>query len=179
MVREHVDTSLPRIAVVLDDRPEVYSGDGFEDAVDAAASVVTAVVGSGLTVDLHLASGSLIEGGPDIGVQPLLDLLAEVRPTDGTSFGSVLQRLRHRRRGDTAILLTGTGSGDAPDDDALPRTAGSELNQAAALSEVYPTVVIGAFGGIDVTATRLPGVTLIVAADAAAFADGWNAVPAW
>ncbi len=94
-----MDTSLPRIAVVLDDRPEVYDGDGFEDAVDAAASVVTAVVGSGLTVDLHLASGALIEGGPDIGVQPLLDLLAEVRPVEGTPFGSVLQRLRHRRRG--------------------------------------------------------------------------------
>ncbi|WP_279583202.1 hypothetical protein [Fodinicola feengrottensis] len=64
--------------------------------------------------------------------------------------------------------MTGSGSTD-----------GSELNQAAALSEVYPTVVIGAFGGSDVRAARLPGVTLIAAADAAAFADGWNAVPAW
>jgi uncharacterized protein (DUF58 family) len=171
MVREHVDTSLPRIAVVLDDRPEVYDGDGFEDAVDAAASVVTAIVGSGLTVDLHLASGSLIEGGPDIGVQPLLDLLSEVQPTEGTSFGSVLQRLRHRRRGDTAIMLTGSGS-------SRDGVSG-ELNQTAALSEVYPTVVIGAFGGVDLPAARLPGVTLIPAADAAAFADGWNAVPSW
>lgn len=169
MVREHVDTSLPRIAVVLDDRPEVYDGDGFEDAVDAAASVVTAIVGSGLTVDLHLASGSLIEGGPDIGVQPLLDLLSEVQPTEGTPFGSVLQRLRHRRRGDTAIMLTGSGAS----------TDSGELNQAAALSEVYPTVVIGAFGSADLPAARLPGVTLIPASDAAAFADGWNAVPSW
>lgn len=167
MVREHVDTSLPRIAVVLDDRPEVYADDGFEDAVDAAASVVTAVVGSGLSVDLHLASGALIEGGPDIGVQPLLDLLAEVQATSNTPFGSVIQRLRHRRRGDTAILLTG-GSVSA------------DLNQAAALSEVYPTVVIGAFGATDSPrAATLPGVTLIAVADAAAFADEWNAVPAW
>lgn len=199
MVREHVDTSLPRIAVVLDDRPASYQGDGFEDAVDAAGSVITAIVSQGLTVDFHLVSGTFVEGGPDIGVQPMLDLLAEVQPTEGAQLSSALQRLRHRRRGDTAVLITGGGSqstGRSASGTSASGTAGSgaagmpavasaadgDLDRAAALAEVYPTVVLGVLGAtgrITGPRTGLPGVTVVAASTAAEFAQEWNGVARW
>lgn len=186
MVREHVDTSLPRIAVVLDDRPESYAGDGFEDAVDAAGSVITAIVSQGLTVDFHLVSGTFVEGGPDIGIQPMLDLLAEVQPTVGAVLSSALQRLRHRRRGDTAVLITGGASADpgrpSTGKEPIGREADSDLDRAAALSEVYPTVVLCVLGGdrrLNGPSGRLPGVVVVAAADAASFATEWNGVARW
>jgi uncharacterized protein (DUF58 family) len=103
MVREHVDTSLPRIVVLLDDRaaswpdrpdgPDGDTGraggtgpeDSFEAACEAAASVVISAVRAGLTVALHLVrqlgAASTADGRRDATqVRALLDRLAEASP---------------------------------------------------------------------------------------------------
>src|SRR5204863_2320032 len=53
MVREHVDTALPQIVVLLDDRAATHTPDSFEDACEAAASVVVAAIREDLHVALH------------------------------------------------------------------------------------------------------------------------------
>ncbi|MFB9238724.1 DUF58 domain-containing protein [Plantactinospora siamensis] len=73
MVREHVDTSLPRIVVVLDDRaaahPEVVDGvaESFESACEAAASVLTAAYREALPVTLLLVAGALADPAGSAG----------------------------------------------------------------------------------------------------------------
>ena len=63
MVREQLDTSLPRLVVLLDDRAAAHParGDGvaetFESACEAAASIVAAAVREDLPVTLLLVAG--------------------------------------------------------------------------------------------------------------------------
>jgi Protein of unknown function DUF58 len=59
MVREYVDTSLPRLVVLLDDRAGGYpEPERFEDACEAAASVLVAAVRAELSAHLLLVSGA-------------------------------------------------------------------------------------------------------------------------
>src|SRR3954468_13146294 len=68
MVREHVDTSLPRLVVLLDDRrsahPDAVDGtaDSFEAACEAAASIVVAAQREELPVALQTVSGHVVGG---------------------------------------------------------------------------------------------------------------------
>lgn len=70
MVRENVDTSLPRLVVLLDNRaaahPQRSAGvaESFESACEAAASVVTAAHRADLPVLMLLVGPELIERGP-------------------------------------------------------------------------------------------------------------------
>jgi uncharacterized protein (DUF58 family) len=95
MVREHLDTSLPRLVVLLDDRaashPDVRQGvaETFESACEAAASVVAAAFREDLPIVLHLvsegtvsdstlpATGTPAARGRARGTRKFLDLLAE------------------------------------------------------------------------------------------------------
>ncbi len=91
MVREYVDTSLPRIVVLLDDRDAAYPDpDGFEAACEAAASVLVAALREDLAAELLMLSASSAIGtgdhrpvGPSgarrMDAAPLLDRLAEAR----------------------------------------------------------------------------------------------------
>lgn len=72
MVREYLDTSLPRIVVLLDDRAASHPDpEMFESACEAAASVVAAAVREDLAITLHLVSGRAVgNGGRAIGGSP-------------------------------------------------------------------------------------------------------------
>jgi uncharacterized protein (DUF58 family) len=94
MVREHVDTSLPRLVILLDDRavayPDAVDGwvEAFESVCEAAASILLAATTAELPIALHLVTGAAIESsGRQRSTRPYLDLLAEVtlagRATDG------------------------------------------------------------------------------------------------
>jgi uncharacterized protein (DUF58 family) len=88
MVREDADPARPHLAVILDDRSSSYPDpDGFEDAVELAASLLTAAMSAGHPV--RLLSGSLdIEG--DAGDAELIAAsLAEVALGDDTDPLSV------------------------------------------------------------------------------------------
>jgi uncharacterized protein (DUF58 family) len=165
MVRERVDTSRPRIVVLLDDRAAAHHDDTFEDACEAAASVIAAAVRADLSVHLLTASGTSLPVAAGSG--GYLDALAEARPhTDAElgqgGLGGIAERARQLQAGDTLICLTGRA---APDD----------LGAMIALRGTYASILIGLFasGPVPVADT---GFRVIAARDAAEFARMWDEV---
>ncbi|MFR9778523.1 DUF58 domain-containing protein [Micromonospora sp. MS34] len=168
MVRENVDTSLPRIVVVLDNRatahPELVDGvvESFESACEAAASVVAAAAREDLPASLLLVVPAEEEAtGP-------LDRLAAVELTGGGEdvLRTAVSRLRQERLGDTLVFLTGPG-------------ARGELGQVGALRGPYPSVVVGVFGADDPTPAGAAGLTVVDAGDGAEFAAEWDGIRRW
>jgi uncharacterized protein (DUF58 family) len=177
MVREQVDTSLPRLVVLLDDRAAAYPGAraagsavGFESACEAAASVVMAAARQELPVALRLASGAAAGGdGRRLGLTTtstdLLDLLAEAVLVPGDPLGGTVTRLRQERAGDTLIFLTGPAGSPA-------------VGTVAALRGAYPSIAVGLLGADADPATR-HGLLVLSAADGEDFARVWDGVAAW
>jgi uncharacterized protein (DUF58 family) len=88
MVREDADPARPHLAVILDDRASAYPDpDGFEDAVELAASLITAATSAGHPVRLLATSGSvdLEDSAGDL----LSAALAELRLGSGDAPASV------------------------------------------------------------------------------------------
>jgi uncharacterized protein (DUF58 family) len=175
MVREHVDTSLPRIVVLLDDRIgswPAFTGmtcEEFESACEAAASAVTAAVREDLPVTLHLVSGSAASSGRVRGTaRGLLDILAEAtldtRAED--ALVNATNRLRQHRPGDTLIYLTGTG-------------AHEDLALVTGLKGPFPSVAVGIIGPRLATEPEAVGVLLLRAEDGEEFAAVWDGVARW
>ncbi|MFE9655647.1 DUF58 domain-containing protein [Micromonospora sp. NPDC006431] len=169
MVRENVDTSLPRIVVVLDNRaaahPERVDGvaESFESGCEAAASVVAAAVREDLPVSLLLVAPDDDSTGGGA-----LDRLAAVELADrgADALRTALSRLRQERLGDTVVFLTGPG-------------ARSELGYVGALRGAYPSVVVGVFGAAGPTPAGAAGLVVVDAADGAEFAAEWDGIRRW
>ncbi|MGW3795801.1 DUF58 domain-containing protein, partial [Micromonospora arida] len=149
MVRENVDTSLPRLVVLLDNRvaahPQRVGGvaESFESACEAAASIVTAAHRADLPVLLLLADAEPAEvttpdGEADGALGPLDRLAAADLSAAGDAVRAATTRLRQDRLGDTLIFLTGPGGRD-------------ELGHVGALRGAYPSVVVGVFGAAEPT----------------------------
>ncbi|GIJ80238.1 Protein of unknown function DUF58 [Micromonospora phaseoli] len=186
MVRENVDTSLPRIVVLLDNRavahPDRVDGvaESFESACEAAASVLTAAFREDLPVVLLFvaaqgASGVPGEspgqgesaesaGGVDSGGP--LDRLAAVSLTGAGTLASAVARLRRDRLGDTLVVLTGPGGRE-------------DLGHVGALGGAYRSVVVGVFGAVEPTPPGAAGLVVVDSADGAAFAAEWDGVRRW
>ncbi|MGW5672824.1 DUF58 domain-containing protein, partial [Micromonospora sp. NPDC003776] len=172
MVRENVDTSLPRLVVVLDNRavahPDRADGvaESFESACEAAASVVVAAVREDLPVSLLLVAPAEDDAGRGAG--PPLDRLAAVELSEGGPdvLRTAMSRLRQERLGDTLVFLTGPG------------TRG-DLGHVGALRGPYPSVVVGVFGAAGPTPAGAAGLTVVDAADGAEFAAEWDGIRRW
>ncbi|SBT47056.1 DUF58 domain-containing protein [Micromonospora narathiwatensis] len=171
MVRENVDTSLPRIVVVLDNRacahPRRAAGvaESFESGCEAAASVLAAAVGEGLPVSLLL----VVPPGEDpAGAAGPLDRLAAVELTDGGDdpLRTTMSRLRQERLGDTVVFLTGPG-------------AAADLGHVGALRGAYPSLVVGMFGAAQPTRPGAAGLVVVDAADGTEFAAEWDGIRRW
>jgi len=183
MVREHLDTSLPRIVVLLDDRAASYPAaaepdgevEAFESACEAAASVVAAAVREDLPVVLHTVSGQAVTGHRG-SAQAQLDTLAEAAPQPAAPGGdgvdprlsNAANRLRQHRPGDTLIYLTGAGGV-------------ADLGLVGALRGPFPAVVAGVLGPIAADEPRTGGAGLLFlrAEDGAEFAAEWEGVSRW
>jgi uncharacterized protein (DUF58 family) len=176
MVREHVDTSLPRIVILLDDRAEAHLPDGgggestFEAACEGAASVLVAAYREDVQVELQLLSGATAESSRTT-VGPQLDLLAEANLVLAATIGpdplrAAMERLRVRRLGDTLLFLTGP-----PNEDDLGIVAG--------LRGAYPSIIAGTFGPVESGLATTAGVLVVGAADGPDFAAVWDGVSAW
>jgi uncharacterized protein (DUF58 family) len=185
MVREHLDTSLPRIAVLLDDRAASYprAAEAFESACEAAASVVAAAVREELPVALHLVVGTSRASVVDSAgrraetARPYLDLLAEAdpqrRPGDG-GLRAAADRLRHQPAGDTLVYLTGPGGRGG-------------LGEVAALRRRYPSLLAAVLGGGGGAASGgggglgggADGLLVLDARDGEDFAAEWDGLRAW
>lgn len=178
MVREHVDTSLPRLVVLLDDRQEAHpdagrgsESDGFEAACEAAASIVMSAFREELPVTLHLVSGGAATGR---ATRPFLDLLAEaaLHPPTATgprrrdSLDLAIALLRHRKQGDTLIYLTGSGGA-------------ADIGRVGALRGAYPSIVAGTLGATEDSPSTLDGLLVLAATDGPDFARSWDGVRAW
>ncbi|MFI7251348.1 DUF58 domain-containing protein [Micromonospora chalcea] len=171
MVRENVDTSLPSLVVVLDNRAPAHPGrvggvaESFESACEAAASVVAAAVREDLPVQLLLVVPAEVE--PEGAAGPL-DRLAAVELADAGPdvLPAATGRLRRDRLGDTLVFLTGPGGRD-------------DLGHVGALRGAYPSVVVGMFGADGPTAAGAAGLVVLDAADGAAFAAEWDGVRRW
>jgi len=176
MVREHVDTSLPRVVILLDDRVEAHGQgvDGestFESACEAAASVLVAAAREGIHVEVRLLNGAAVSGtGTEIG--PMLDVLAEATlvpnpgPAREVELRTAVERLRIRRLGDTLIYLTGP-----PNEDDLGLVAG--------LRGAYPSIIAGVFGRVESGLATTAGMLVVGAADGPDFAGAWDGIRAW
>ncbi|MFI6273179.1 DUF58 domain-containing protein [Micromonospora zamorensis] len=179
MVRENVDTSLPRLVVLLDNRatahPERVGGvvESFESACEAAASIVTAAHRADLPVVLLFAAaepaapvtpGGELDGAGALG--PLDRLAAAELSSDDDAVRAATTRLRHDRLGDTLIFLTGSGGR-------------GELGHVGALRRAYPSVVVGVFGAAEPTPPGAAGLVVVDAADGAQFAAEWDGVRRW
>jgi uncharacterized protein (DUF58 family) len=173
MVREHVDTSLPRVVLLLDDRAaaHVVATDGestFEAVCEAAASVVVAAFREDIHVEIQLVSGVAAAAG-HVETGPLLDLLAEateVPETSEASLRTATERLRVRRMGDTLLYLTGP-----PNEEHLGIVAG--------LRGAYPSIIAGVFGPVEGGLATSVGLLVVGARDGADFAAAWDGVRAW
>ncbi|MBQ0989980.1 DUF58 domain-containing protein [Micromonospora sp. H61] len=186
MVRENVDTSLPRLVVLLDNRvaahPQRVGGvaESFESACEAAASVVTAAHRADLPVLLLVAAAEPAEptrpaepaqvtgpdGEADGPLGPLDRLAAADLSADNDAVRAATTRLRQDRLGDTLIFLTGPGGRD-------------ELGHLGALRGAYPSVVVGVFGAAEPTPPGTAGLVIVDAADGAQFAAEWDGVRRW
>ena len=83
VVKHNVDTSQPYSVVLLDQRPDRYTEESFESAVDVAASVLVAAAANKAPVELRLTDGVVI-GGPRLReVTPLIDHLTGVVANSG------------------------------------------------------------------------------------------------
>jgi len=157
VVRERVDSSRPRLAVLLDDRATAHGGtapgaDSFEHACEAAASLLTAAERAGVGVHLLTPGGSLASAG-------YLDLLAELEPRGTGTLDGAAAHARQARAGDVLVCLTGR-----------PSTA--DVGAIVGLRDVYGRVAIATF---DPAATlpRMTGVHSVAARDGADFARLW------
>lgn len=163
MVREDLDTSLPQIVVLLDDRASAHPRESvdetFESACEAAASVVAAAVREDVPVTLQLVSG----GG---GTTNFLDQLAEARLHRDGDLRAATNRLRQQRLGDTLVFLTGPGGS-------------ADLGLVGALRGSYPAVVVGIFGSDGPTPAAVDGMVVLDAKDGPEFAAEWEGVERW
>lgn len=175
MVREHVDTSLPRIVLLLDDRIgswprfEGITCDEFESACEAAASAISAAVRDDLPITLHLVSGEAASSGRVRGTaRALLDLLAEadLAERDPQALVNATNRLRQHRPGDTLIYLTGTGGH-------------ADLAHVTGLKGPFPSVAVGVIGPRIAEEPESVGVLMLRAEDGEEFASVWDGIRRW
>jgi uncharacterized protein (DUF58 family) len=147
MVREDADPARPHLAVLLDDRAASHPDeDGFEDAVETAASLLTAAVAGGHPVRLMSASG-----GVDLEVPA-------GSPADDTALAALADLCL---RSDVDTLL----SVPLRDLDVVAVISGAGADQASLLLEAGRAavgVVMVVDGATDRPSTHAVGSALIL-----------------
>lgn len=185
MVREHVDTSQPRLAVVVDTRPEVWVGaDGrpdpdsplFEAALEGAASVLRAAVTAECAATLLVAgeNPALVAEAPGVDdrLAPFLDRLAaaEVVASEAKRFGGTSRKAQSvdpvrlaegLPSGGTLVIFTGA-------------VDSQDLARVATLRSRFGSVVVGCFKDRSPRASKRFDVTILDAATGEQFARQWN-----
>ncbi|GAA4958382.1 hypothetical protein GCM10023205_21260 [Yinghuangia aomiensis] len=174
MVRQMVDVSMPRTTVVLDTRGAAYPGlperaaDAFELAVEAAASVCCAALLHRFPLRLLTEGGiALADSARGSAGDELLDVLALVAVSEGTSVADVFDELDRSRADGTLVVVTGTGD-----------TAG--FGGLAKVSGRFERVLVVRVGGAaaaaaDEPASVLPpGTPYVYAASAEVLVTVWQ-----
>jgi uncharacterized protein (DUF58 family) len=161
VVKHNVDTSQPYTVVVLDLRPQGYTAESFEEAVDVAASVVITNSGSKAPVELRCTDGTVI-GGPRVREPtPLIDHLTGVTPNAEGSLRSQLLALRRTHGGTALVIVTG-------------RLDPADLPYMTPLRRRFDRLVVVSIDPEPADPIHFPGARVIVAADADSVCTAWN-----
>jgi hypothetical protein len=163
MVRQEEAQRRPEITVVLDTRASAYDSPSFEIAVEAVASVATAMVRIGRRVDVLTASGLRLATASPRDLVMLMDQLAVIDRDAVDRLGGVVEGFGSRRP--TGALVAITGRID-------PATADA-FRQAA--SGFGVTIMVGTrAGGSAGTPGRGARSFLTVDASSQPFPIAWN-----
>ncbi|WP_413452617.1 DUF58 domain-containing protein [Georgenia phoenicis] len=162
MVRQDADPSAPHLTVLLDDRAAGYTDDGFEEAVDVAASLLATAALAESPGRVRTLSGSVDAESPvspvGAGLDPaVLGLLAEVRAVTGPVPAA------HR-------ALVG-----APDVLAIVTGAGADLADLLLDAAAAPAgVVLVVDDAPTALVTAREGVTVLRGPSAEDLVHGWR-----
>lgn len=164
MIREHDVPWQTRATLLLDTRSERYTPAAFERAVEAAASVATA---------LHQRRSILrlvTTGGVDTGFgsghehyEAIMERLAVADTEAGEGGNLDLVAARLHRQAATGALIAFVGDSDTED-----------LTKLGALGRRFGFVAAVRLGGDGERGGRLPGLTVIDVPRRKPFADAWN-----
>jgi uncharacterized protein (DUF58 family) len=172
VVRQDEAPWLPRVSVVLDVRTDGYDERSFEVAVEAAASIATALRRERRPTTLLTGAGLSLTGTGADAPHALLEQLATLEPGGPDRFEHVLARLRHRS--DSGLVLAIVGRLDADMDRALTAlgahttVAAVVVHEASARAPHSPAAPSSGPPYLVVDATTVP------------FPDAWNqAIRAW
>ena len=162
VVRQYVDTAQPYTMVLVDLRPEVYSPDSFEEAIDVAASVVASMsAGEAPGAAAHDDGRT---GGWDPQVGPFRPRRLPDRP--GPELGGVAPRgaggARREREGNALVVVTGAAQLDS-------------LPEVAALRRHFDQVIVASLVPRATPAPTYPGITILVGTNADDLARSWEA----
>lgn len=161
MVSAFADPSQPRFVILLDTRRSTLDADGFEAAVEVAASLVHAATDAGHHTRLLSTTGLDVAGAGTVSTRRrMLDALCEVEQRKSAGLDAALLGKRCDI-GAAAVLLSGAD-------------AASDTELIGALRHRAADLVLFDFGGQPESAP--PGVLTIRHRDAASAARAWNAV---
>ena len=111
MVREHLDPHRPQLTVLLDTRSRVWGSDGdelFEEAVDIAASLVTASIAKGNPSHLMTTGGiSMTSTSGKLDTAPVLDRLCDLQPQDRGDRGWTHTLSKEHTGSSLAVITAG------------------------------------------------------------------------
>jgi uncharacterized protein (DUF58 family) len=161
VVKHNVDTSQPYTVLLFDQRPDRYTAEAFEEAVDVAASVAVSGSANKAPVELRTTDGTTI-GGPRLReVTPLIDHLTGIEPDSDGSLQAQLIALRRARGGTSFVLVTGV-------------LDFADLPYVTALRRRFDRLVVLCIDPDKPAPPHFPGVRIIVAADADEACAAWN-----
>lgn len=162
IVRQDVDDAQPFVVVVADTRSDRYADvDGFELAVDAAASAVVAAATGHAPFELRTTGRERFGGGSNHVVDPALELLALTDPAPVATLLDELADVQRSRRGAVAIVVTGV---------AEP----AELTAVARLRSRFSRVLLVSVVEEGRARVTHPGATIVQGHDVASLVAAWN-----
>ena len=160
MVRHNVDSHQPRSLVLLDTRESVHDARTIEDAIEVAASIITASMMRRFPFVLHTTCGTVIDQSATRA--SALDTLAGLGPSSIGSIAHTVRGLGRDPGGASLAVLTG-------------RSSTEDLACLAPLRTRFDAITIGRFGPHQSGEMALsPGSVLVNAASVAEFARAWN-----
>jgi uncharacterized protein (DUF58 family) len=158
VVREHVDTTDPATAIVVDTRTSVMDAETFEAAVEMAASVAVASLRVGHEVTLS-APGEDRRAVEAAGGYDVLDRLAALGRTGDTEPAELVRLAEQAKEGGSLVVVSAAEPG--------------LVARLARVRRRFARVVVVALGA-ERAITRRPGLVVIHAPSADEAAETWT-----
>lgn len=158
VVKEHIDSSQPRTTVALDTKPEAWTHEAFEEAVEVAASLAASCERRGDPFALVLGTDG---ARPEPGLR-LLDRLSEVEPAEEAHGWQLPWLLERVAPGGALVVITG----------ALQPAAFARLTVQR--RRFAPVLVVSVRSEGPLRSARRSGVFVVEASTSREFAAGWN-----